>query len=84
MASNPGYDPSGKARRLADGIYVLSQKMGGRVHAFLIDDNGSLTLIDTLFDTDGARVLAAIALFAVLAGFDALLSAALGDGSKPY
>ena len=60
MASNPGYDPSGKARQLADGIYVLSQRMGGRVHAFLIDDNGSLTLIDTLFDTDGARVLAAI------------------------
>jgi glyoxylase-like metal-dependent hydrolase (beta-lactamase superfamily II) len=61
MASNPGYDPSGKARQIAEGVYVLSQRMGGRVHAFLIDDNGSLTLIDTLFDTDGARVLAAIA-----------------------
>ena len=60
MASNPGYDPSGQARQIADGVYVLSQKNGGRVHAFLIDDNGSLTLIDTLFDTDGARVLAAI------------------------
>jgi glyoxylase-like metal-dependent hydrolase (beta-lactamase superfamily II) len=57
---NIGFDPSGQARKIADGVYVLSQKMGGRVHAFILDDNGSLTLIDALFDSDAARIIAAI------------------------
>jgi glyoxylase-like metal-dependent hydrolase (beta-lactamase superfamily II) len=55
-----GYDPSGAARQIAEGVYSLSQRMGGHVHAFLLDDSESLTLIDTLFDTDGARIIRAI------------------------
>jgi glyoxylase-like metal-dependent hydrolase (beta-lactamase superfamily II) len=35
--------------------------MGGRVHAFLIVEDDGLTLIDTLFDSDGHRLLDAIA-----------------------
>jgi glyoxylase-like metal-dependent hydrolase (beta-lactamase superfamily II) len=46
---------------LAPGIRSLSQKKGGRVHAFLLDDGNGLTLIDTLYDTDGQRVLDEIA-----------------------
>lgn len=46
---------------LAPGIHSLAQKKGGRVHAFLLDDGDGLTLIDTLYDTDGHRVLEAIA-----------------------
>jgi glyoxylase-like metal-dependent hydrolase (beta-lactamase superfamily II) len=46
---------------LAPGIHSLGQKKGGRVHAFLLDDGGSLTLIDTLYDTDGHRVLEEVA-----------------------
>src|SRR5215211_6929634 len=43
---------------LVPGVHSLSQKKGGYVHAFLLDDGDSLTLIDTLYDTDGRRVLA--------------------------
>jgi glyoxylase-like metal-dependent hydrolase (beta-lactamase superfamily II) len=46
---------------IAPGIHSLGQTMGGRVHAFLLDDGEGLTLIDTLYDTDGKRVLDAIA-----------------------
>lgn len=49
------------ATQLAPGILSLGQKKGGRVHAFLLDDGESLTLVDTLYDTDGQRVLDAIA-----------------------
>ena len=42
---------------LAPGLWSLGQKMGGRVHAFLCDDGNELTLVDTLYDTDGARIL---------------------------
>jgi glyoxylase-like metal-dependent hydrolase (beta-lactamase superfamily II) len=45
---------------IAPGVHSIGQRMGGRVHAFLIDDGHQLTLIDTLFDTDGHRVLAAV------------------------
>lgn len=45
---------------IAPGVHSLGQRRGGRVHAFLIDDGHALTVIDTLFDTDAARVLAAI------------------------
>ncbi len=45
---------------IAPGVHSISQRMGGRVHAFLIDDGHQLTLIDTLFDTNAHRVLAAI------------------------
>lgn len=43
---------------IASGVHSIGQPMGGRVHAFLIDDGHQLTLIDTLFDTDAHRVLA--------------------------
>jgi glyoxylase-like metal-dependent hydrolase (beta-lactamase superfamily II) len=43
---------------VAPGIYSLRQRQGGHVHAFLLDTGTELTLIDTLFDTDGGRVLA--------------------------
>lgn len=46
--------------RLAEGVYSIGQRQGGRVHAFLIDDGHELTLIDTLFDADGHRILEAI------------------------
>jgi glyoxylase-like metal-dependent hydrolase (beta-lactamase superfamily II) len=46
---------------LAPGIHSIGQKKGGRVHAFLLDDGNGLTLIDTLYDTDGRRVLDEIA-----------------------
>jgi glyoxylase-like metal-dependent hydrolase (beta-lactamase superfamily II) len=58
--SEIGYDPSGKAREIAAGVYSLSQRKGGRVHAFLLDNGGELTLIDALFNDDGAQVVAAI------------------------
>ncbi len=45
---------------IAPGIHSLGQTQGGRVHAFLLDDGRDLTLIDTLFDTDAHRVLAAL------------------------
>jgi glyoxylase-like metal-dependent hydrolase (beta-lactamase superfamily II) len=47
--------------KLADGIHYLSQKKGGHVHAFLLDDGTGITLIDALFDTDAKMILAEIA-----------------------
>jgi hypothetical protein len=55
-----GFSQSGEPRRIAEGVYSLSQKKGGRVHAYLLDDGEGLTPIDTLFDNDAGRVLAAI------------------------
>jgi glyoxylase-like metal-dependent hydrolase (beta-lactamase superfamily II) len=43
--------------QIAPGIYSLGQKEGGRVHAFLLDDGTDLTVIDSLWDTDGKRIL---------------------------
>lgn len=43
---------------LAPGLWSIGQRKGGRVHAFLCDGGNELTLVDTLFDTDGARILA--------------------------
>jgi len=43
--------------RVTDGVYSLGQEKGGNVHAYLLDDGGSLTLIDTLFDADAVPVL---------------------------
>jgi glyoxylase-like metal-dependent hydrolase (beta-lactamase superfamily II) len=42
---------------LAAGIHVLGNKKGGYVRAFLLDDGTGLTLIDTLYETDGSMVL---------------------------
>lgn len=46
---------------IAAGVYSLGQTRGGHVHAFLLDHGDGLTLIDTLYDTDGHRVLEEIA-----------------------
>ncbi len=45
---------------VAAGIYSLSQRKGGFVHAYLIDDGKDLLIIDTLYDVDAAGVLAQI------------------------
>jgi glyoxylase-like metal-dependent hydrolase (beta-lactamase superfamily II) len=45
---------------LAEGVWCLGQKQGGRVHAFLVDDGSELTLVDTMLDPDGHRILAQI------------------------
>ena len=42
---------------IAPGIYGLSQKQGGWVHAYLIDDGQDLSLVDTLFSSDGQKIL---------------------------
>ena len=45
---------------LAPGIHSLGHGKGGHVHAFLIDDGGELSLVDTLFESDARLVLEAI------------------------
>jgi glyoxylase-like metal-dependent hydrolase (beta-lactamase superfamily II) len=57
VRSLDGFDPTGSARKIAEGVYSLSQWKGGRVHAFLLDNGGTVTLIDTLYDTDGAQIV---------------------------
>src|SRR4051812_5036548 len=47
-------------RRIAPGITVVGQRQGGHVHAFLVEEDDGLTLIDTMYDPDGRHVLAAI------------------------
>ncbi len=42
---------------IAPGVHSLEQKIGGRVHAFLLESDDGLTLIDTLYDTDAHLVL---------------------------
>ena len=46
---------------IAPNIFSMSQDEGGHVHAFLLDDGGELTLIDTLYDDDGKGVFAELA-----------------------
>ncbi len=43
---------------LAPGIHSLGHGKGGHVHAFLIDDGGELTLVDTLFAVSLRRMAA--------------------------
>jgi glyoxylase-like metal-dependent hydrolase (beta-lactamase superfamily II) len=43
--------------RVAEGVYSIGQRNGGRVHAYLFEQDSDLTLVDTLFDADGKRVL---------------------------
>ena len=45
---------------LAQGIHRLGHGAGGRVSAFIIDDGGELSLVDTLFESDARLVLEAI------------------------
>ena len=47
-------------KELARDIYSLGHGKGGHVHAFLIDNDNELTLIDTLFEGDARLVLGAI------------------------
>ena len=47
-------------RELAPGVHMLGAKKGGRVRAYLIDTNGELSLVDTLFEDDARGVLDAI------------------------
>ena len=47
-------------RELAPGVHSLGHRRGGHVRAFLIDDGGELTLVDTLFEDDARLVLEAI------------------------
>ena len=47
-------------KQLAEGVHVLGGTKGGRVRAFLLETNGELTLVDTLFENDGRGVLDAI------------------------
>jgi len=46
--------------KVSDGLFSLGQKKGGRVHAFVIEHQGRLTLIDTLFDTDASFIVKVI------------------------
>ena len=43
--------------RIAPGVYSIGQEEGGHVHAYLLENGGNFTLIDTLYDDDGKRVL---------------------------
>ena len=45
---------------LAPGIHRLGHGAGGRVSAFLVEDGGELSLVDTLFESDARLVLEAI------------------------
>lgn len=45
---------------LAPGVHRLGHRAGGRVSAFLIEDGGELSLVDTLFESDARLVLEAI------------------------
>lgn len=47
-------------RELAPGVHSLGHGKGGHVRAFLIEDGGALTLVDTLFEGDARLVLEAI------------------------
>jgi glyoxylase-like metal-dependent hydrolase (beta-lactamase superfamily II) len=42
---------------LAPGVHSLGHAKGGHVHAFLLDDGGELTLVDSLFEDDARLVL---------------------------
>ena len=53
-------DTEHTVRSVGDGIFCLGQKKGGHVHAFLVEGRDGLTLIDTLYDADGAFVAKAI------------------------
>jgi glyoxylase-like metal-dependent hydrolase (beta-lactamase superfamily II) len=50
----------GGVTEIAADVHSLGHAKGGHVHAFLIDDGGELSLVDTLFENDARLVLAAI------------------------
>jgi glyoxylase-like metal-dependent hydrolase (beta-lactamase superfamily II) len=45
---------------IAEGVHSISQPQGGQVHCFLLESSDGLTLIDSLWDNDGGRILAEI------------------------
>ena len=47
-------------RELAPGVHMLGATKGGHVRAYLLETNGELSLVDTLFENDGSGVLDAI------------------------
>lgn len=47
-------------RELVEGVHSLGHKKGGHVRAFLVDDGGELTLVDTLFEDDGRLLFDAL------------------------
>lgn len=52
----PGQPERLKGVELAPGIRRIGGQSGGQVNAFLIEDGTDLTLIDTLYETDGRHV----------------------------
>ena len=52
---------TGDVRLIAPGVHALRQSKGGEVHAFLIEAEDGLTLIDTLYDLDAHVVRSAVA-----------------------
>lgn len=42
---------------ISPGVYAMGQREGGYVHAFLLESDDGLTLIDTLYDTDAGLIL---------------------------
>lgn len=42
---------------LAEGVYSIGHRKGGRVHAYLFEHGGELTLVDTLFDAGAQPIL---------------------------
>lgn len=59
MSLNPDNN-SAAARKIANQVYSIGQWKGGHCHAFLVDSDDGLILIDTLFDSDGGPVLKAL------------------------
>jgi glyoxylase-like metal-dependent hydrolase (beta-lactamase superfamily II) len=46
---------------IATGLHSLREAQGGNVHAFLVDDGESLTLVDSLYSSDARHILEALA-----------------------
>jgi glyoxylase-like metal-dependent hydrolase (beta-lactamase superfamily II) len=43
--------------RVAEGVYSIGQRKGGRTHAYVFERGEGLTVVDTLFDDDGELIL---------------------------
>jgi len=75
-------------RELAAGVHMLGATKGGHVRAYLLETNGELSLVDTLFDTDGARILEQIELIGTEHGrplrFEELTREQAAEAISPY
>jgi len=56
-ASRATSDEKNTGMEIAPGVHSIGQDKGGQVRCFLLDDGRALTLIDTLWDIDGHRIL---------------------------